>query len=296
MSGQPRRRADDGSGADRGGDLDPAGAPRPAAYRHRLDSSYARNEFIRAVRRVKPAVLEDLRHSLGPGFAEVVHSPRYTRRKLFRDGGWLLFPTEHDHAARLLRPELDAWVERHKFRGWGVPTDGGNRLVNWLEPIVLSSLWAWSRNRLVSPLDWDVPDKVSVGSRVREEVPFEVVVDGWRTLAETLEEFRERAGQHFDRRLREYVERVHANQPAAHVRLRRPLVARHFDWLVRAQLEGTRYSAISRMLQGTGFDADRRAVGQGVRGAAEAVVGPDYKEWLRPTDKGGRPGPSKGCQ
>lgn len=268
-----------------GTDRDPEGSPRPAAYRHKDDHSYARTEYISAIRRVHPVVLENLHETVLPSFREAI---RDLKTQLAPGEHWSGPPEEEDRVLEVLRSPFDAWCGRYYFRGWKEETDGGRRLANWLGSVVLSTLWEWSKGRKLQPLDWDVPDTVVVGAYLHSAAPLEVVVDGWRTLTETVEDFRKRAHSAFEHRLSQYIGHTHATQPEEHVRLRRPVVARHFDWLARHQIKEASYADISLGLP-RGDDADPRAVGQGVRSAAEALVGSDFKKWLRPPAKGGRP-------
>lgn len=267
------------------GATEPEASPRPGAYRHIRDHSYAYAEYISAIKRVHPVVLKDLHQEVLPRFIEAIkdsgaHVPTGKH--------WLVFPEVEYEVLDALRPPFDDWSGRYHFHGWKDETEGGKRLVNWLESIVLSTLWEWSKGHRLEPLDWDIPNKVVVGAYLHRADPLEVALDGWQTLVETVDEFRERAQSGFERLLTEYIEQSRATSPDTHVRLHRRFVARHFDWLVQHQMKGESFAGISRELP-RGLDADPRAVGQGVRVAAEALMGSDRKNWLRSPAKGGRP-------
>jgi len=249
------------------------------------DHSYAYTEYFSAIRRVHPTVLEDLHQTVLPSFRVALSNLGIQPPP---GEHWPGIPKLEDRVLDVLQPLFNAWYGRYCFTGWKGEMSGGERLVNCLESIVLSTLWEWSNGRGAQPLDWDLADKVVVGAYLFRAAPLEVVLDGWQLRAETVQSFRDRANSAFEQSLSRYIEHTHSTRPDEHVRLRRPNVARHFDWLVRHQIKEESYAAISRGLL-PGFDADPRAVGQGVRSAAEALIGPGFETWLRPPAKGGRP-------
>jgi hypothetical protein len=59
----------------------------------------------------------------------------------------------------------------------------------------------------------------------------------------------------------------------------------HFDWLVKYKIREIPYGQIAK---GDQNKPEQQSVADGVKSAAELVIGPEYKEWLRP-GKPGRP-------
>jgi hypothetical protein len=55
----------------------------------------------------------------------------------------------------------------------------------------------------------------------------------------------------------------------------------HFDWLILFQVKGDSYATIAKANHRT-----VQAVDEGIKKAAEALIGERWKEWLRPTKRG----------
>jgi hypothetical protein len=62
---------------------------------------------------------------------------------------------------------------------------------------------------------------------------------------------------------------------------RRVTAKRHFDWLVQYQVQGKLFNEIAKQ-----SGAKTPSVFEAVRGAAERVIGPGWKGWLRRASRG----------
>jgi hypothetical protein len=117
---------------------------------------------------------------------------------------------------------------------------------------------------------------------------FDFSVRGWDPLQETrddcikrvLKQVRDELETQLDQAQALY-EKVVGFQPAPRVK-----AEEHFDWLARFQILGLPYRQIG--LQATD---ERRttSVIQGVEEAAELVIGPGWRQWLRPSERGRPP-------
>jgi hypothetical protein len=108
----------------------------------------------------------------------------------------------------------------------------------------------------------------------------------WDPLEEKRSTFRRQAIEHLTRELDIQLDQSEsAMRCLGKLKVPRKVSTEHFDWLVDYQLLGNSFPEIKR----TARDASsRQTVDQGVKDAAEAVVGPCWKKWLRP-GKRGRP-------
>jgi hypothetical protein len=109
----------------------------------------------------------------------------------------------------------------------------------------------------------------------------------WNPCAETLAAARKRMKQEVSLQIEKKVEATRKLfdyvTPLINDVAPKAMAVEHFDWLVKYQLQGIPYGRIGK--QGA-TKRGQQTIADGVKHAAELVIGPKFSEWLRP----GRPG------
>jgi len=252
------------------------------------DHTWARIEFLLALRRAAPEVMTNLRFRLVPAHTHLIPTNE-KKRRLF-----LVDPDEHKVVLASLRPEIREWGREYRlserYDSDDVPKQFGITLLQWMEPVILQSLLDWVRVDR-DPPDWTFPDKFSVGAYMDFPEPFVFETDGWALFRETEIAFRERVEERLTVELDKYIKEQLANTVMRIGRKKYPYpplperrTRRHFDWLVDFQVSECSISKIARQVK-----VSRQAVTKGLNTAAEDVIGLHFRDWLRTPNGGGRP-------
>jgi hypothetical protein len=183
--------------------------------------------------------------------------------------------------------DVVSWADQFNLRG-RVPTTPALQpaepsLLDWMSEIIVSTLLEWQSDRGRS-LKWGYLPDYSVHAHLDHPGQLLIRVDGWPLERETETAFKERVHSQLESQLQEYVEK-RRRQVRGLLPMPPRLARSPFAYLAFFQCLRRSHTQIARQ-----FKRSRSAVSEGIRTAAEAVVGPSYKHWLMPPLPAGRPG------
>jgi hypothetical protein len=249
------------------------------------DRTAAQRQFLDALRRHAPVALEALRDGVLPVYQLVQED----------DG-----PAAFRDDARLRRVDWAIWDWAVRFHLIAAPADQDvtsgpdarsrfnpfrllQKAEGWVWAIVFPTLRHWD----ISPaaraaLEW-APDNLSCAGKP-SPFKYDFQTAAWDARFET-------RGQARARILAEVAEQLDAAMDGEEAecevlglkRITRKTAPEHFEWLVRYQVLGHSFKRIAKECFRT-----RQAITAGVHGAAELLIGPDWKSWLRRSGKPGR--------
>jgi hypothetical protein len=251
----------------------------PAAFQWDRDRNWSRVLFLSKIAECTPEVLEDLRNRVLP-----VYRPLHPRSKR----GILNLRSDYalqDQIMGQIGADVACWAERFNLRGRISSTSGsqaeGLSLFEWMTGIIVCTLLEWQADptRL---LTWcDLP-KFSVRAHMEYPNQVRIKVDGWPLERQTEAAFKKHVRDQFESQVQEYVEKRKGEaEGLLHLRSRR--ASNHFAFLALFQCLRWSHTQIHRQCK-----CSRSAVSEGIKDAAESVIGPTYEDWPMPPRPPGR--------
>src|SRR5262245_57853759 len=117
------------------------GTERPSEVRHEYDRTWARGLFFRAMERVAPGVIKDLRDRLLPRFESLAPTSEEGIQKTLHGRG-------EEVLAEQLTPTVQDWgTDNHIFRPMDAASEyacDGPDLLSCMEPVFVLSFMRWS--------------------------------------------------------------------------------------------------------------------------------------------------------
>jgi hypothetical protein len=260
----------------------PGDGRRKSEYCDLGDRTWARSEFLEAIRRTAPEVLETLREEVLPHFSalDLKSHPDYEHYD------WSLDRVSEVLAK--LRHHLEPWADRFNLRRptpeVSLPPWDKMQLFQWMGPIIVSTLLDWDKGLNLDPLSWAFVGNFSNGAHCDFPDAFKFETDGWSTLRETEEDFKVRLQDEFVKKMTSYIARQKREAERLGWILMPPRVApEHFDWLVLFQIKRVSQERIAKAAHRT-----RPAVAEAIQKTAGLVAGDGVQFWLRPALPPGR--------
>jgi hypothetical protein len=181
-----------------------------------------------------------------------------------------------------LRANLKEWAERFRFT------------LRALLDTTLATLAVWTFDPPTAGRDFCYRRPTAIRSWVNDHCQIPFTVAGWDPRFEPRAEAEARIGQALDSYLdsvEKHVRRKKCNRKLVYARSPKKVCKEHFDWLALYQVAGLGYTAIGQRFKSGDTDKAhrRRAIAAGVKSAGRLVAGDQWKAWLRPADRGGRP-------
>jgi hypothetical protein len=251
----------------------------PAEFRWDLDRNWPRVLFLRAIEEYTPVVLEDLRNQVLP-----VYRPLHPKSKR----GILKLRSDYalqDQIMGQIGADVARWADRFNLRG---PISSTSRsqaevlsLFEWMTGIIVCTLLEWQADPGRGSMWCDLPE-FSVAAHMDYPNQVLIMVDGWPLQRETEAAFKERVRAQFESQVQEYVEKRKSEaEGLLSLPYRRASI--HFAFLALFQCQRRSSYQIARQCK-----CGRSAVSEGIKNAAEAVIGPSYEDWLMPPLPPGR--------
>jgi hypothetical protein len=260
-------------------------------------------QFLKAVKDEAPEVLRALRDDVLPIFDRNVRADPYAiecELYHFSDG-------EYYRINHCIAAPTKEWLRRFKIwpapwrsdritmRGytspsgkynsiWSIPDCPEGKDLRWLIGVTWETLCAW----VVEPipegrLAWRWSDCGSRMSDPEEYITFSV--PSWDILRETRADAELRMLESLEKDLKCYLESEKRKARDKGLTHRpRTWTTAHFEWLVRYQVLGESYGQIAKSRR-----CSPQNCKQAIAKVAKAMVGPSWKQWLRPPGLPGRP-------
>ncbi|MCE9567342.1 MAG: hypothetical protein K8U57_35525 [Planctomycetes bacterium] len=268
---------------------------RKSEVRFYNDYNWARIEFLRAIARVAPGVVRDLRNRLLPKHNHLV--PQTLEGRL----GVLVDYEEIDQLLIPLSPAIEEWAKNYRLDGPDGPLAGPmavSPLPKWMGRIIVKCLFEWVTQGSPEPSDWPFRDEDVTVSWLHPPA-CQFACEGWDPRLESEKTFRERARASFEDAVEEYIQRQRAGyldrtgeQISFYVQTPRRCTVAHFDWLVMYQVQSLSTQDIADQVTESrtgGPPTSRQTVQAGIKDAAEHIHGSHSVKWLRSPSPGGRP-------
>ena len=284
----------------------------PGEYQWPHDRSHAYRLFFDAIQRLSPEVLQSLRDDVLPVFCMLseaaTHPPLPTDDLLMGNIlGWAqkyhLVGSEHNS-----RTGSGAEKLRAPLRGAAKDLDPNSFppdmqfFLNWVLFAAYGTLKVWASEGDGTALAWTLPrrgcqlglildhehlDRAAdeLFSDLSEGLPeYQFHCASWDPQCETRPACIDRILAEVKRQLEPMLDKEeNTYQFFGFERTPRLTAKEHFDWLVRYQVQGVRFQRIGRE---SAVKRETQTIADGVKDAAEHVIGPGWQTWLRP----GRPG------
>lgn len=259
-------------------------ATAPAEYRWDQDRTWPRVLFLRAIQEHADEVLAALREDVLPSYRP--HHP--STKKGLEELRWS--DELQQEVMSGIWPEVMKWADQFNLRGPGPTTSDrpdAFSLLGWMENIIVCTLVAWESDP-DRPLKWGFLPEASVHAHMVCPRSCLFETDEWVLQRENEAAFKERIREKFEVWLRDYIKerRAQADDQQSSGLLPAPsrLATNHFAYLTLYQCLKRSHGQIRE-----DFDCTCSSVGEGIRIAAEAVIGDAYVAWLRPPSPPGRP-------
>jgi hypothetical protein len=246
---------------------------RPSEFHFDTDHTWARIEYLKAIERVAPRVLDELKDRLLPVFTEIApKSPAEMR----------LFDIDYHRQETLveqLEPSLSEWAVHFRLDPSVRPV-GDCGLLLWLRTTLYWTLVKWKTKQYDQA--WEFPDKYAAVAYMESPEPFEFKDQGWAFLRVTEKAFRKQVKASFNNLLNTYIQEQSSGENRGwNHRLPKHIDPEHFDWLALYQIEELSSAKIAKRA-GASKEVTRQAVEKAVKRAAEHLIGPNWLMWLRP--------------
>jgi hypothetical protein len=266
----------------------------PGSFYSLLERTPQVHELLRRVQELAPQVLQDLHDQVLPLFRLALKDNQDdTAGFAHREAAW----REPPWFTQRVRPMVLAWACRHHLlppekSGGSVRAPAflacfphpATSFGEWrLMPTTYATLLEWSRIKRKRPLAWQLLEWADLRTAFPTE-PFrcQLVLDGWNALTETKTEARARLLAELEKRIKEYLDGVEEDARRQYgLRAPHQLSAEHLDWLVEYQVSGCSFRSLAAH-----YSMDRHNVAKAIKGIAELVIGPRWREWLRPSERG----------
>lgn len=285
------------------------------------DNTPAQREFFRAIERSAPEVLVSLRKRLLPEFRRCCETDKPDEERV-----WDLYEPAWDWAAghglvvgeRLIPLDLTCRGLSQAERQARDAALVGSCEQTFFFPFAFFAIWgtlkAWHDDPRGKGDEWVLPhwpyaidgcdllmlrtrlpgfriSDLFIAPNTETRVPFRFRCGGWNPFQEKRLAAKKRILAEAKKALDAYMRQVKKLMTAFDVS---PAPVRqspeHFDWLVLYQLGGKRYGQIAKH---DDVALETQAIADGIRKAAMQVVGPNWKKWLRPSEKGRPKGRAK---
>jgi hypothetical protein len=186
---------------------------------------HARTEFLRAIQRIAPAVLRDLRDEVMPKFRQILPWAEARLEDFATEPSRKGTSAVH-YVWHSLEPPLFRWAARYNLsdvtansiynstfispKHSALQYDSvGMPFFTWLVVVATDTLAEWAMRDVEQPLDWSFSGLHRWRDRLRSsENSLHVTIPAWTPGTETREAFSVRARREFDNRLEEHVGRV----------------------------------------------------------------------------------------
>lgn len=244
----------------------------------------ARIAFFLAIQRKAPKVLEDLRNEVLPIYVEVERDLSIPLNDLSDVVTYGEAPATTAALHRIGEAKAK-WASRWHlcqpvWKPWGF-------YIAWVSPVVNLTLQFWSGlEDKARKLEWTLLSPITASQLMEDPGFYEFVIDGWKMQSETRTQAVERILGWVKKELNEILDEEEKKAKKTRMeKTPRKTSIEHFDWLVQFQILEHTYAAIAKIAKSK---VTSQTVSDGVKSAAEVVIGRGWEKWLR-EGKPGRP-------
>jgi hypothetical protein len=255
-------------------------------YHSPNDRAAAQRQFLDALRRHAPVAMKALRDEVLPVYQLVQGNEgqvAFLDDARLRQVDWAIWDWAvrfHLIVAPAGQDATSGPYARSRLNPFGLL----QKPEGWVWAIVFPTLRHWDVNPAArAVLEWP-PDKLS-GAGKPSPFKYDFQTAAWDVRSETRNQARARILAEVADQLDTAMDSEEAEcVKVGMAKVGRKAAAEHFEWLVRYQVLGHSFKCIAKVCHRT-----RQAITSGAHDAAELLVGPNWKSWLRPPGKPGRP-------